>query len=185
MAEKLTPRETFTVDEGVLANMWVMEAIVELLERKGLCTKQEVHDMVAELRKRHGELNGKVIVPGPPPNTKEEQFLVDHVLKLVDAVNLKPAVTMSNLPQNKPSSAFPESYLSTEVSDRVIQQILDAFNRDGLTSEQSRQVLDRVKQLLALGELLARKTSTDPIRFARYQGLWTPLRPSTSYPFKK
>ena len=71
--------------------MWVMEAIVELLERKGLCTKQEVHDMVAELRKRHGELNGKVIVPGPPPNTKEEQFLVDHVLKLVDAVNLKPA----------------------------------------------------------------------------------------------
>ena len=91
MAEKRTPRETFTVDEGVLANMWVMEAIVELLERKGLCTKQEVHDMVAELRKRHGELNGKVIVPGPPPNTKEEQFLVDHVVKLVDAVNLKPA----------------------------------------------------------------------------------------------
>ncbi len=91
MAEKLNPRETFTVDEGVLANMWVMEAIVELLERKGLCTKQEVHDMVAELRTRHGELNGKIIVPRPPPNTKEEQFLVDHVLKLVDAVKLRPS----------------------------------------------------------------------------------------------
>lgn len=25
MDEKLNPRETFTVDEGVLANMWVME----------------------------------------------------------------------------------------------------------------------------------------------------------------
>lgn len=54
MAETLDPRQTFTVDEGVLANMWVMEAIVKRLERRGLCTKQEVHDMVSELRKRHG-----------------------------------------------------------------------------------------------------------------------------------
>lgn len=78
MAEKLNPRETFTVEEGVLANMWVMEATVELLERKGLCTKQEVHDMVSELRTRHAELHGKVMVPGPPANTKEEQILVDQ-----------------------------------------------------------------------------------------------------------
>lgn len=55
--------------------------------------------------------------------------------------------------------AFPEPYLSTEVSNRLIQQILDAFNREGLTSEQSRQVLSRVKDLLDLGELIARGTS--------------------------
>ena len=54
---------------------------------------------------------------------------------------------------------FPVPYLSTEVSDRVIQEILDAFNREGLSPEQSRQVLDRVKQLIDLGELIARKTS--------------------------
>jgi hypothetical protein len=72
MADPLDPRNIFTTDEGVLANMWVMEAIVELLERKGLWTKQEVHDMVSELRKRHGELNGKIIVPEAPANTKEE-----------------------------------------------------------------------------------------------------------------
>ena len=91
MTDPLHPRKTFSTEEGVLANMWVMEAIVELLERKGICAKQEVHDMVSELRKRHAELNGKVIVPGPSPNTKEEQFLVDHVLKLVDAVKLRPS----------------------------------------------------------------------------------------------
>jgi hypothetical protein len=34
MAEKLDPGETFTVDEGVLANMWVMEAIVESAPRE-------------------------------------------------------------------------------------------------------------------------------------------------------
>lgn len=41
MPDKLNPRETFTVDEGVLANTWVMEAIVELPERQGLCTSME------------------------------------------------------------------------------------------------------------------------------------------------
>ena len=91
MTDSLNPRETFTTDEGVLANMWALEALVELLERKGLCTKQEVHDLIAELRTRHAELNGTVIVPGPPANTKEEQYLIDHVLKVIEAVGLQPA----------------------------------------------------------------------------------------------
>lgn len=42
--------------------------------------------MIAELRKRHTELNGKVIVPGLPANTKEEQYLIDHMLKIIEAV---------------------------------------------------------------------------------------------------
>jgi hypothetical protein len=69
MTDRMDPGQIFSVEEGVLANMWVMEAIVELLERKGICTKQEVHDMVAELRNRHAEWNGQIIIPGPPPNT--------------------------------------------------------------------------------------------------------------------
>lgn len=87
----MNPRETFTTEEGVLANMWALEALVELLERKEVCTKQDVHDMIAELRKRHTELNGKVIVPGLPANTKEEQYLIDHMLKIIEAVGLQPA----------------------------------------------------------------------------------------------
>ncbi len=81
------PRETFTTEEGVLANMWAMEALVELLER----TKQEVHDLIAELRARPAELNGKVSVPGPPTNTREEQYLIDHVFKVIEVVGLQPA----------------------------------------------------------------------------------------------
>ena len=54
---------------------------------------------------------------------------------------------------------FPMPYLPTEVSDRLIQQILDAFNGEALTSEQARQILDRVRALIDLGELIARKTS--------------------------
>lgn len=54
---------------------------------------------------------------------------------------------------------FPVPYLTEEVSDRLIQQILDAFNREGVTSEQARQVLARVKQLIDLGEVIARQAS--------------------------
>ena len=54
---------------------------------------------------------------------------------------------------------FPAPYLSTDISDRLIQHILDAFNEDGLTSEQSRQVLVRLKHLIDTGELIARCTS--------------------------
>lgn len=60
---------------------------------------------------------------------------------------------------HQPNDAFPQPYLSAEVSDKLIQQILDAFNREGLTSKQSRQVLARVHALLDLGELIARKAS--------------------------
>lgn len=69
------------------------------------------------------------------------------------------AILMMNQPKNNDAQPFPVPYLSTEVSDRLMQEILDAFNREGLTSEQSRQVLARVKDLLDLGELIARKTS--------------------------
>ena len=54
---------------------------------------------------------------------------------------------------------FPVPYLPPEVSDRLIQQILDAFNREGLTTEQARQLLDRVKHVLDAGELIARRSS--------------------------
>ena len=55
--------------------------------------------------------------------------------------------------------SFPVPYLSAEVSDRLIQQILDAFNCEGLTTEQARQLLDRVKHVLDAGELIARRSS--------------------------
>lgn len=50
--------------------------------------------------------------------------------------------------------------LSTEGSDRLIQEILDAFNRESLTREQASVVLDRIKQLIDLGELIARHSRT-------------------------
>ncbi|MGC3975901.1 MAG: hypothetical protein QM771_16190 [Nitrospira sp.] len=54
---------------------------------------------------------------------------------------------------------LPEPYLTTEVSDRLIQGILDAFNHEQLTPHQARLVLSRVRHLIDIGELIARRES--------------------------
>ncbi len=66
---------------------------------------------------------------------------------------------MSKPADSLPSSAFPEPYLPAEVSDRLTQEILDAFNREHLTPHQARLVLGRVRDLIDLGELVARTRS--------------------------
>ena len=41
-----------TTEEVTISNKWEMVAIVELLEQKGLCTKQDSHVIIDELRKK-------------------------------------------------------------------------------------------------------------------------------------
>ncbi len=53
MAEKLDPKEIVTLEELAISNMWETTALVELLERKGILTKQDVLDMIQELRWRN------------------------------------------------------------------------------------------------------------------------------------
>ena len=49
---KLDPTALVTLDELALSNMWETSALVELLERKGVLTRQDVLDMIQELRQR-------------------------------------------------------------------------------------------------------------------------------------
>ena len=43
-------REIMSIEEATVSNMWEIAAIVEVLERKGLCTKQDLYDIIAKLR---------------------------------------------------------------------------------------------------------------------------------------
>jgi len=52
MAEKLDPKELVTIEELAISTMWENAALVELLERKGVLTKQDVLAMIQELRRR-------------------------------------------------------------------------------------------------------------------------------------
>jgi hypothetical protein len=43
-------RETMSLKEATVSNMWEIAVIVEVLERKGLCTKQGTHTTERNLR---------------------------------------------------------------------------------------------------------------------------------------
>jgi len=51
-AEKLDPKDIVTLEELAIPTMWENAALVELLERKGILSKQEVLAMIQELRQR-------------------------------------------------------------------------------------------------------------------------------------
>jgi hypothetical protein len=50
MSDDRPTRETMSVEEATISNMWEIAAIVEVLERKGLCTKQDLYDIITEFR---------------------------------------------------------------------------------------------------------------------------------------
>ncbi len=52
MAEQLDPTDLVTLEELAIGGMWENTALVELPERKGILTKQDVLDMIQELRQR-------------------------------------------------------------------------------------------------------------------------------------
>jgi hypothetical protein len=49
MAKQDDPRETIPLEEVVMSNVYTQEAIVNLLEKKGLVTKEEVMEEMKRL----------------------------------------------------------------------------------------------------------------------------------------
>lgn len=43
-------RQAISLEEATISNMWEIAALVEVLERKGICTK-DLYDIIAELRR--------------------------------------------------------------------------------------------------------------------------------------
>ena len=44
-------RDSISIEKATVSNMWEIAAIVEVLERKGLCTKQDLYDIITEFRR--------------------------------------------------------------------------------------------------------------------------------------
>ncbi len=55
MAEQLDPKELVTIEDLAISSMWEVAALVEVLERKGVLTRQEIYDAITELRQHHPE----------------------------------------------------------------------------------------------------------------------------------
>lgn len=109
-------RDSMSIEEATISNMWEIAAIVEVLERKGLCTKDDLHDIVNDLRKR----NPRARIP---------------------------------------ETAFPEPYLLTETENKIIDDMLELLSKNGLTSHQSLNLLERLGRIIEMGERLAKGTT--------------------------
>lgn len=111
MSDDRPKRETMSLEEATVSNMWEIAAIVEVLERKGLCTKQDLHTIIDELR-------------GKNPRARI------------------------------PETAFPEPYLLTDTENRIIDDMLELLNKNGLTSHQSLNLLERLGRIIEMGQRL-------------------------------
>ena len=51
MSEKLDRKETVSIEELTISNMYVQEALVNLLTRKGILTKEEILEEIRLIKK--------------------------------------------------------------------------------------------------------------------------------------
>jgi hypothetical protein len=116
MSDDRPKRDTMSIEEATVFNMWEIAAIVELMEQKGFCTKQDLHTIIDELRRK-------------------------------------------NLRARIPETAFHEPYLLTENENRIIDDILELLNKNGLTSHQSQNLLERLGGIIEMGQRVARGTT--------------------------
>src|SRR5690242_15863154 len=78
-------RETMSLEEATISNMWEIAAIVELLEKKGLCTKQDLYDIIAELRKKSSPASiPETAFPSPYLLSQTEEKVIDDILAVLN-----------------------------------------------------------------------------------------------------
>jgi len=116
MSNERPKRDTMSIEEATISNMWEIAAIVEVLEQKGLCTKQDLFDIVTEFRRK----NPRARIP---------------------------------------ETAFPEPCLLTDTENGIIDDILELLNKNGLTSHQSMNLLERLGGIIEMGQRVAKGTT--------------------------
>jgi hypothetical protein len=84
-------RDSMSIEEAMVSNMWEVAAIVEVLERKGLCTKQDLYDIITEFRRK----NPRAPIPEtafPEPNllADTENTIIDDILRVEDQEHAAP-----------------------------------------------------------------------------------------------
>jgi len=53
MGEKLDPKEVVTFEELLMSNMYTQEALINILVKKGIITKEEVLEEIKRLKRSH------------------------------------------------------------------------------------------------------------------------------------
>ena len=85
MSSDRPKRESMSIEEATISNMWEIAAIVELLEQKGLCTKQDLHAIIDKGRKKNPRARiPETAFPEPYLLTEPENTIIDDKLELLN-----------------------------------------------------------------------------------------------------
>ena len=96
MAEQLDPNDLVTLEELAIFNMWEGAALIEVLEKKGLLTKQDTLDAIRELRRKNPqaktplELHGQPepAIPGPYLLMETSDTIINQIFDLLNGNKL-------------------------------------------------------------------------------------------------
>ena len=82
MSTDRAKRENMSIEEATVSNMW---EVAEVLERKGLCTKQDLYDIIAKFRLKNPRANiPETAFPEPDLLTQTENMIIDDILALLN-----------------------------------------------------------------------------------------------------
>lgn len=89
MSSDRSKRQSMSIEEVTISNLWEIAAIVELLEKKGLCTKQELLDIVTDLRKQNPRAKiPDTVFPSPYLMTQTKEKVIDDMLAVLNKSGL-------------------------------------------------------------------------------------------------
>lgn len=89
MSNDRPKRESLSLEELAISNMWEIAAIVELLEKKGLCTKQDLYDIIGELRNKSPRARiPETVFPSPYLMTQTEEKVINDILGVLNKSSL-------------------------------------------------------------------------------------------------
>jgi hypothetical protein len=85
MSDQRPKRDSMSLEEATVSNMWKIAAIVEVLERKGLCTKQDLSDIITEFHRKNPRASiPETAFPEPYLLAETENTIIDNILELLD-----------------------------------------------------------------------------------------------------
>jgi ribosome biogenesis protein Nip4 len=85
MNDNRPKREIMSLEEATVSNMWEVAAIVEVLERKVLCAKQDLYDIITEFSRKNPRASiPETTFPEPYLLTVTENKIIDDILELLN-----------------------------------------------------------------------------------------------------
>ena len=73
-------RDSMSLEEATISNMWEIAAIVDVLEQKGLCTKQDLYDIITEFRRKNPHTRiPETAFPEPYVMTETGNTIIDDI----------------------------------------------------------------------------------------------------------